>query len=261
LEANFVPTFLVPTVFGGETGSDVRLVQLDADLTPDLAIGRVPARRVEQIETFVAKTLEYEQTSGEAAWNRSVLAVADGQEATFQEDAKRFLEQFSAEYQTELIAPEAGAQGTNQQIDAAITAGKLLTAYFGHGSVNMWGKDSLFTTADSASLENGSQLPIVLNFTCLTGLFTHPTEESLAESLLFNPDGGAVAVLAPTSPTLPGDQTFLSDALVAALLQEPTPRLGDIALYAWQQVPTQSPGTTDVMQTFLLFGDPALMVP
>jgi len=260
-DTNFLPTFLVPTVYGGETGSDVRMAQLDGDLTPDLAIGRVPARSIEQIETFISKTLDYEQNSGEATWNRSVMAVADGQEASFKEDANRFLEQFSDEYQTELIAPEAGAQGVNQQIDAEIDAGKLLTAYFGHGSVNMWGKDSLFTTEDSASLENGSDLSIFLNFTCLTGLFTHPTEESLAESLLFNPKGGAVAVLAPTSPTLPGDQTFLSNALVAGLLQDDLPRLGDITLYAWQQVPTQSPGTTDVMQTFLLFGDPALLVP
>jgi hypothetical protein len=125
----------------------------------------------------------------------------------------------------------------------------------------MWGKDSLFTTQDSADLENNEQLSIVWNFTCLTGLFTHPTEESLAESLLFNPNGGAVAVLAPTSPTLPGDQTFLSDALVEALIQNPLYRLGDITLYAWQQAPMQSPGTIDVMQTFLLFGDPALQMP
>ena len=261
LDSKYLPTFLVPTVFGGETGSDVRIVQLDGDLSPDLAIGRVPARNVEQVKTFVDKTLAYEKESANATWNQTILAVADGQEASFKEDANHFIDQFSSEYETQIIAPEAGAQGTNQEITNEFSKGNLVTAYFGHGSVNMWGKDSLFTTQDSATLNNGQNLPIVWNFTCLTGLFTHPTEESLAESLLFNQDGGAVAVLAPTSPTLPGDQTFLSDALVEALIQKTFPRLGDITLYAWQQVPTQSPGTTDVMQTFLLFGDPALQLP
>jgi hypothetical protein len=261
VEPNFVPTFLVPTVFGGETGSDVQMVQFGDDLSPKIAIGRVPARTAKQVETFVTKTLDYEETSPGAAWNRSVLAIADGQEASFEQDANHFIEQFSDTFVTQIIAPTAGAAGTNHQIAEEFEKGILLAAYFGHGSVNMWGKDSLFTNEDTASLQNSDHLPVVLNFTCLTGLFTHPTEESLAESLLFNPEGGAVAVLAPTSPTLPGDQTFLSDGLMEGFLQVPIPRLGDITLNAWQQVPTQSPGTLDVMQTFLLFGDPALQIP
>ena len=160
-----------------------------------------------------------------------------------------------------MIAPEAGTNNTNQQISAEIESGQLLTAYFGHGSINMWGKDSLFTVEDSVNLNNQGQTPIMLNFTCLTGLFTHPTEQSLAESLLFNPNGGAVAVLAPTSPTLPTDQTFLSNAFIEALLQDQTQRLGDMTLYAWRRVPTAIKSSLDVMQTFLLFGDPALLVP
>lgn len=256
-----LPTFLVQTVFGGETGSDVLIAQINDDQWPDLAIGRVPAQTVEQVGIFVEKTLAFESGISEADWRQSILAVADGQEASFKMDAEHFIDQFTDNYQTQLIAPEAGAEGTNQQITAEVENGQLLTAYFGHGSINMWGQDSLFTTEDTANLSNRDRLPIILNFTCLTGLFTHPTEESLAESLLFNPDGGAVAVLAPTSPTLPNDQTFLSDAFIEAMLQNPTPRLGDITLHAWRSVPTEAASSLDVMQTFLLFGDPALQFP
>ncbi len=256
-----LPTFLVNSVYGGQTGSDVLIAQIDEDDWPDLAIGRVPARTVDQVEIFVNKTLDFEQTILTADWNQSILAIADGQEASFQLDAENFISQFPGEYQTQLIAPEAGAEGTNQQITAEVNNGQLLTAYFGHGSVSMWGKDSLFTTEDTAAMVNKDRLPVILNFTCLTGLFTHPTEVSMAESLLFNPDGGAVAVLAPTSPTLPNDQTFLSDAFIEAMLKTPTLRLGEITLHAWRSVPTQSPSSLDVMQTFLLFGDPALQFP
>jgi hypothetical protein len=100
----------------------------------------------------------------------------------------------------------------------------------------------------------------VLNFTCLTGLFTHPKVQSLAETLLWQADAGAVAVLAPTSLTLGGDQSFLSDALVSAFLANPTERLGDLLLKAWQAMPTGEAGARDVLQTFLLFGDPALRI-
>jgi len=261
VEKYFLPTFLVDTVFGGETGSDVVMVQINQDQWPDLAIGRVPARNIQQVETFVKKTINFEQSSPTAPWNRSILAVADGQEPIFRADADHFIQQIPASFQTQLIAPEPGVTDANQQIAADIEAGQLLTVYFGHGSINMWGKDSLFTIEDSADLDNAASLSVILNFTCLTGLFTHPTEESLAESLLFNPNGGAVAVLAPTSPTLPTDQTFLSDAFIEAMLQEPVPRLGDITLYAWRKVPTSSESALDVMQTFLLFGDPALNFP
>ena len=91
--------------------------------------------------------------------------------------------------------------------------------YFGHGSVTQWGKDNLFTVKDVASLQNGDRLPLVINMTCLTGLFTHPKVQSLTETLLWKPDGGAVAVLAPTSLTLSGDQSFLSNALVQSFVE------------------------------------------
>ena len=258
---NFVPTFMVKTVFGGETGSDVLMTQVNGDPWPDLAIGRVPARTVKQVESFVSKTLSFERNSPLSEWNRSILVIADGQEPQFKTDALNFIDKFPENYQSQMIVPEPGIEGANHQISSEIQNGKLLTAYFGHGSINMWGKDNLFNTDDIADMTNIDRQSLILNFTCLTGLFTHPTEESMAESLLLNPNGGAVAVLAPTSPTLPTDQSFLSDALIEAMFQEHTTRLGDILLYAWRKVPTDSGSAIDVMQTFLLFGDPALLLP
>ena len=67
-----------------------------------------------------------------------------------------------------------------------------------------------------------------------------------------------VAVLAPTSLTLATDQSFLSSALVKAILADPKATLGQTFLRAQRQVPADEPGTRDVMKTFLLFGDPAL---
>jgi hypothetical protein len=226
-----------------------------------LAIGRVPARTVEQVESFVSKTLSFERISPLSEWNRSILAIADGHEPRFKSDALNFTDQFPKNYQTQIIVGEPRIENANEEITAEIENGKLLTAYFGHGSINMWGKDSLFNTDDIADMTNIDSQSLILNFTCLTGLFTHPTEVSMAESLLLNPNGGAVAVLAPTSPTLPTDQSILSDALIEAMFQEQIARLGDILLYAWRKVPTDSGSAVDVMQTFLLFGDPALLLP
>jgi hypothetical protein len=67
-----------------------------------------------------------------------------------------------------------------------------------------------------------------------------------------------VAVFAPTSLTLPGDQSFLTRAFGEAFLAEPNLPLGDLLLKARRQIPVATAGALDVMQTFLLFGDPAM---
>jgi hypothetical protein len=257
-QANRVPTFLVQTLFGGETASDVGFAQLDGDEKPDIAIGRVPAREADQVRVFVAKTLAYEKNAPPGEWRSRVLAVADGQDPAFRAEAQHFLDQFSSGYQTTLVNPPAGSTQANTEILNDLNEGSALVGYFGHGSVTQWGKDNLFTVKDVASLQNGGRLPVVINMTCLTGLFTHPKVQSLTETLLWKTEGGAVAVLAPTSLTLSDDQSFLSNALVQTYLKDRTARLGDIFLQAQREVPTTGTGAQDVLRTFLLFGDPAL---
>jgi hypothetical protein len=258
-QANSVPTFLVQTIFGGETASDVLLAQLDDDAQPDVAVGRVPARDVEQVRAFVAKTIAYEKDAPPGEWRSRVLAVADGQEAVFRDEAQRFSDQFTG-YQATLVNPPAGAANANAEIIDHLKAGSAIVGYFGHGSVTQWGKDNLFTVKDVAALQNGARLPVIINMTCLTGLFTHPKVQSLAETLLWKPDGGAVALLAPTSLTLGSDQSYLSNALVQNLLQDRTARLGDLLVQAQREVAAQGESTRDVLRTFLLFGDPALKI-
>lgn len=257
-QANRMPTFLVDTVFGGQTATDVDFVQFNDDPWPDAAVGRLPAQNALQLQNYVDKVLRYEQNLSNSSQELSIRAVADGQEASFALDADEFLKLFPEEIPTELFSPSAGAQAANQEVRKIFTSGSSIIAYFGHGSVNMWGKDRLFTVEDVAALEKQEQFPIVLNLTCLTGLFTHPKVESLAEALLWKAEAGAVAVLAPSSLTLPFDQTFLSGPLAQALASETGSTLGEIHLAARRQIPPENRGSRDVMLTFMLFGDPAL---
>ncbi len=254
-EVNRLPTFMAFTVFGGETASDALLAQLNDDPWPDVALGRIPASTPEQVQRVVAKTLAYEQQAASLPWRERILAVADGAEASFAADARRFLGQLGT-FQTALLSPPAGAPDGAKQVEQALNEGAFLVAYFGHGSITLWGKDRLFAADQVGALNNAERLPIVVQMTCLTGLFTHPNVTSLTEALLWA-EGGAVAALAPTSLTLPTDQSFLADALASALTASPE-RLGDLFLQAQRQVPVESQGARDVLYTFLLFGDPAL---
>jgi hypothetical protein len=258
---NLMPAYLVNTVYGGETVSDVDYAQLNEDPWPDLSVGILPARTTQQVQTFVEKTLAYEHNyATNRGEKQQILGIADGQDASFRYDAQAFLGQFPANMSTVLYAPEAGVTTGSQEIQNLWKGSNTIIAYFGHGSVNMWGKDRLFTTEDVQKLHDITDYPIVINMTCLTGLYTHPKVVSLAEALLWAPRSGAVAVLAPSSLTLPTDQTILSRSFVEALLATGGSTLGDAHLQARRQIPIENPGTMDVMRTFMLFGDPALRI-
>ncbi len=256
--ANRLPTMHITTESGGETASDVRLALLDEDGWPDLALGRLPARNPGQVRAYVDKILAYEQVGKDSSWRARILAIADGQEASFTHAAQQLLDLFPEGYRKTLYHPLPGVQGAAQQISEYLDLGALFVFYFGHGSLNLWGKDRLFRGEDAARLHNAPRLPIVVTLTCLTGLFTHPEQESISESLLWQPGGGAIALLAPTSLTLAMDQSFLSTALVEAYLKAPEARWGDIVLAAQRRIPLDNPGTREVLMTYLLFGDPAL---
>lgn len=258
-QSNRLPSFLIQTHSSGETVSDVKFVELgqgNNELLANIAIGRIPAQTPKQVETIVKKIIQYEiiESSGIDA---SVLAVADGQEVGFAEDARSFLKIFTSGYKTTLLAPEAGATDIPQQIVQNITDNDFLVAYFGHGSINMWGKDMLFSNDNVKELSNLKHYPIILNFTCLTGLFSHPEQESLAEALLWQANGGAVAVIAPTSLTLASDQSFLSRPLATSIVENPNTTIGTLLQEVRLDMANKGDGVRDVMLTFLLLGDPA----
>lgn len=264
-EANRVPTFLVWTSYGGETATDLPFANVDDDPAPDIAVGRIPARTPEQVRTVVEKTIRFEQTHVAATTPR-VLAVADGREPRFANDAQAFLDLVAPAYQTDLYTPAPDTPDADAPLLERLNEGAFITAYFGHGSVTQWGRDRIFTVEDAQQLRNEA-LPVFLNFTCLTGFFIHPEVESLTETLLWQPDGGIVAALAPTSLTLPGDQQFLSKPLATFLTERRYATLGELLLAAQQQAmpqqqdgsaPVMQTGVQDVLNTFLLLGDPAL---
>ena len=256
-KANRVPSFMVNTSYGGETASETLFAQMDDDMLPDLAVGRVPARDSKQVQIFVEKLIAYENQTDDNAWQHRILAVADAPDPIFHGGAEAFLDQFSTIYQTELIALEEKSSGLDDQVKDGIEKGSLIVSYFGHGSIDMWGKDQLFTASDAAELHNEDRLPVVMTMTCLNGLFTHPEIESLAETLLWNSNGGAVAALAPTSLTLTTDQIYLSRAIIDNLSDNPGASLGELLLSAQREIPVENHGAFEVMLTFLLFGDPA----
>jgi hypothetical protein len=258
LPPTYVPSPFVNSVYGGETVSDNVIADVDEDGYPDVALGRLPARTAAQLETIINKTVQYSQNPAEGEWRSRVLFAADGREALFRETSERLRDTYlPSGVEAVSVYPEAASDALSQMMPQ-LSEGSFIVNYVGHGSVQQWGRDKLLTTEAVSEITNGNRLPIYINMTCLTGLFSHPNQESLAETLLWSNAGGSVAAIAPTSLTLPTSQSRLNSALLEELLSPERPTIGEALMTAKKAVTLSGANEHDIVATFNLLGDPAL---
>ncbi len=260
-EAARLPTCLVDTYFVGETASDHCFADLDGDLQPELAVGRLPAQTPKQIATAVDKIIAYEQAPADSDWLRRALLVADD-EPEFPAASRRIADQVLSpaglQVQSLYLDDPALAQPATARraLFDALEAGVALVNYAGHGSPEWWAGE-LLSSADAASLRNRNRLPIVTAMTCLTGFFHHPSTESMSEALLWA-DGGAVAAFMPSSEGITSEQLPVALAFYDHLLSGQHPTLGEAIQAAKQELVQNRRTSDDMIRTFNLLGDPAL---
>jgi hypothetical protein len=249
-DTDLVPTGSVATV-EMEASSDDWLVDFDDDALPQLAVGRLPARSAEQLAEMAAKILAYES----APAGREALLVADRKDTFDFAGASAMIRAVlpAGTAVTEVLVDAVGLAAARQQVLAALQAGPGLVSYLGHGSAEFWRGD-LLTAADARLLTNGDRLPLLLAMTCLNGLFTNPGVDCLAEAMVGNPNGGAVAAWASSGLCEPDSQALIAREFVRLLSGGgPAATIGEAAARA--KAATADP---DVRRTWILFGDPAM---
>jgi hypothetical protein len=251
LPVNIVPTLIVPVQFSGETVSDSRLTDIDGDKIPDMAVGRWPVRTIKEVESLVERTLAYEQ--GQAS--ERALFAADGSESQFSNIASHLTRASSL--------PEEQAKflegPSTEEITAEWNNGSWLTTYIGHGSIGRWGKEGILEL-DALSGLVAETPPIVLQLTCLTGLFSHPVETSLSEAMLTHPKG-PVLIVAATSLTLSSHQEPFAIELLQKMQDPNIARMGDAFQEAKLSLDIEnSSGLREISDTFALFGDPSTVI-
>jgi len=255
---SLVPTYLVDTAFSGQTVSDNWFVCLDDDdAIPDMAIGRLPVSTVAEARAVVQKIIAYEQDAPPGDWRQRIVLVADGAEAAFAAQSDLLAEESVPPRYVVSRVYGASAEDPASVVAQELAAGSLIVNYAGHGSIDTWSEDRLFSSEQIDSLGNDGRQPMMILMSCLLGFFGHPERDAMAEELLLAEDGGAVAVFAPSSLTLSSDQGPLNRALMKVLLEEDAPAVGLAILEAKRSVAAETQGQRDVIETFTLLGDPA----
>ncbi|HUA16584.1 MAG TPA: C25 family cysteine peptidase [Verrucomicrobiae bacterium] len=253
---DLVPTRIIP---GGSlmTASDDWFSDFNDSGMPTIATGRLPVTTLDEAKTVISKIVAYEGKSTNGPWTSQALMVADNDDTeNFSDDSQVVQSQFPSSVQaTDVFTSVIGSAAARQSIIDGINSGQLLVNYLGHGSEDQWSGSDLLDSNTVNSLTNGSQLPVFLIMDCLNGFFQDVYSQPLGVTLLLAPNGGAVAVLASTGLNQPAPQTSLDKLVVQSAFGASRSTLGDAILKAKSQI-----GDVGVRQTYVLFGDPAMLV-
>jgi hypothetical protein len=250
----YVPSIFISTDQSGQTISDYSYADLNGDLIPDLSLGRIPATTSEQLTAWVEKVILYE-SSIPSDWNQ-ITAISDSSDPNFHEFGRNFVFPMVDDHQTQVL------NGPNSdEIQEIFKSSHALVAYFGHGSIDLWGKKKILSVSMLPELPASTAPPVLISFSCLNGYFIHPEKNSLAEGLLFYPGGGVIGTYAPTGQTLMEEHEKLLQFFQNKLQSKGHSRIGSLIFPQEGEKFSINYSDADIQKTYIYFGDPAMIIP
>lgn len=250
---DFVPTKLIDTNYM-ETASDDWLVDFTGQGRADMALGRLPGRTAAEVSLMVSKIMAYEQERELNVPLRGAVMVADNGFESQNAETSALLPAGLAKQSLNRAAIGNDDLMRGQLLEA-LNQGPMIVNFYGHGSVGVWTGAGVLDSDLANTLTNTNRSSIYLMMTCLNGYAHDAYVDSLSESVLKAPNGGAVAVWASSgfTPTAP---QFAMDSQFYRLLFGGQPlRLGEAARQA-----KLATSDLDVRRTWILLGDPTMRV-
>ena len=270
-EPNYIPPYLVYTdEWVGEADADNRYVCVSGDdILPDMHLGRLPAQTAGQASAMVTKIINYEQNLPEGDWRRQVLFVADnpddaGDFRALSDDIvdNHLLPPYTAEKAYYGLSPYTTPAAVKNAIINAFGTGRLFINYVGHGSRNRWAAEEFLTVGDIDSLPSTQRMPMMLPMACLEGYFIKAGAPCVGESLVRTEGKGAIASWSPTSDGLASGHHYLHQGFYDALFVDGVHQIGPATLLGKLNLYYNAGGDhRELIDTFILFGDPALHLP
>ena len=228
------------------------------DILPDVAIGRLPAASVGEVQALVQKILDYE--SGEQDPEAPIVLITDNPDVAgnFDADAEEIASTLLAEEDIEKVyLSQLGTAAAHGAILDAFGDGASVMSYLGHGAIHLWAQENLLNVWDVDSLAPQSQQPLLLTMNCLNGYFHFPYFNSLSEELLKAEGKGVIAAFSPTGLSLNSPAHRFHKALLQQVVHSGHVRLGD-AILAGQGAYALSGAFPELLSIYHLLGDPAL---
>ena len=237
----------------------------------DIAIGRMPAKNVQQAQDMVNKIAAYLDPATHGDWKNQFMLVADDEDNNIHiNDSEGLASMIGTVFPNGVVKKvyfdayrqESRPGGTrypnvNRDINARMNLGSFLVSYLGHGGINGWAEERVLTIPEIQAWNSGGKLPLMITATCEFTRYDNPTFTSAGEWVLLNPRGGAVALMTTTRVTFTNTNMALSTNILRDQLFRKVngkfQTLGEIFMNA------ANPLLFEVnTRNFCLLGDPAL---
>jgi uncharacterized repeat protein (TIGR01451 family) len=193
--------------------------------------------------------------------------VANDEEAEFLTASEAVASQLPPPYTAQRIYKSAYATppDVTPALLAALDQGAFLVNFIGHGSPTAWywqgTEEDIFATKDLGLLQNGPRYPFLITGNCANGRFALPEKpDTLAETFVRLADKGGIAAWSPTGLGYTVWHESLIADLYQAIFAQGIHQLGTATTAAKVATFAQL-GWAEPVETFVLFGDPALALP
>lgn len=210
------------TNFGPEDGLPIAPIDYDdIDLRPDLIVGRIPASNPSEVAIYRQKVIDYQDGAASDHGDRLLLL---GENLFSPGDGKGLCLAARAEFPAEMQVTEQYEVDGNQDAAsaaAALSQGPGWVVHVGHGSYDAMGVGpglELLFNGHLDGVDAAGRSAYLVVYSCNSGGFDF---ESSAEHLLFNPNGGGIAVTANTREAVPDVDAYLNEAMFAEIFASP----------------------------------------
>lgn len=198
----------------------------------DLAVGRIPARNIEEASMMLQKLIQYQSNKKMGIWQNQLAWVADDADYNLHlQDAeaivgnliekssnwnhrKIYLDLFKASQTlTGATYPEA-----NKAIQETIQGGALVLNYTGHGNYLRLSEEAVISKSEMQLWNNAGRLPIMVTASCDFAPYDQPALLPIGFDALMQNEKGIIALVAANRLVFAYSNKQINDAFMQSLL-------------------------------------------
>ncbi len=234
---------------------DSLYADVDDDLIPDIALGRLPVRTVEELQSSIHKIINF----ADRTYAKTAIFATD-RDFSFDEFSNQMIDTLPHQWFVEkAYMNDLDLNNAQQNLINSIHAGSTLTNYFGHSGPSAWSFERLFDSSDVLTLQNTNKPTVVNQFGCWNTYYVMPQFNTMAHRFMQLENRGAVAVMGASTLTESFHEKELGIRLMPLLTQD-NMSLGQSILQAKQNMAIDHPEYLDVILGWTLLGDPMIHI-
>ena len=264
---NFIPSHYRPVSVFEYTATDNPYADLNGDNIPDVAIGRWPVRSITDLQTIIAKTIDWHNNREDSQYQDAYLVAQarDGQGLDFgkQLDIRvnfpmlelSEIDSVNTLYLDELPDSVTDVVSyTRTELAEKINNGTDLISFSGHASPSSWGGQNIINTEFINNLSNQGQPILLMPLACYITHFESVSTNTLAHQWLFAGEQGAAAI---HGASVLGDYRENGVFAQRYLIEAKTAKtVGQAILNAKRKLGANN----EILHNWTMLGDPALPI-